>query len=431
MADVRSGGTYYFKTGEGGAGSPKALGWLLRLVIAAAIFALLAAAAGFLTVGSPTLTRSLSSVLLKPQVGATQWNGEDRITVAMFGLTQRTTEPARTDTLLIMDIDPSRHVIHMLSVPRDLWVDIPGHGYGKLAIAYEIGGPRLATYTLERDLGIPVDYFMALTFRGFIRVVNAMGGVEVDVPKELNDPLYPCLVGSAYCPIDIKKGWHHMSGYQALEFVRERHAFAQQDLARVQDQQAFAAAVKSTLLSPLTWPRYPGILDALKSSLITNFAWNDLPELSIQYLLASKNQLTHNYINQNDGLVQPSVSSDGQDILVPTTSTGIPDLVHKLFSDPILAQQHDTVAVLNGTDQSGLAADVEGTLHSLGFNAVSTGNAASANYQHTMVIVNTSAGGSTDYTARRLQRVLDAQLRQQGVPGQSAQLVVILGGDFP
>jgi hypothetical protein len=61
----------------------------------------------------------------------------------MLGLTQRTSEPARTDTLLLMNVDPSRHVIHMLSVPRDLWVGIPGYGYGKLAIPYEIGGPRL------------------------------------------------------------------------------------------------------------------------------------------------------------------------------------------------------------------------------------------------------------------------------------------------
>ena len=387
--------------------------------------------AGLLVISSPTLARSLSSVIFKPQAGAIQWNGEDRITVAMLGLTQRTTEPARTDTLLLMDIDPSHHVIHMLSVPRDLWVDIPGYGYGKLAIPYEIGGARLTAYTLERDLGIPIDYTMALTFRGFIRIVNAMGGVEVNVPRRLNDPLYPCLTGYAYCPIDIRKGPQHMSGYQALEFVRERHAFAQQDLARVQDQQAFSEAVKSTLLSPFTWPHNPAMLSALKSSLITNLPWNDLPELGIQYLLASKNQLTHNYIKMSNGLVQPAVSADGQDILEPTSSSGIPNLVHKLFSDPTIAPEHATIAVLNGTNQTGLAADVEGTLKGMGFNAVSAGNANNASYQRTRVIENTAVGGSADYTARRLQRILEAQLQQQAMPGQSARLVVIVGSDFP
>jgi anionic cell wall polymer biosynthesis LytR-Cps2A-Psr (LCP) family protein len=115
----------------------------------------LVAVAGLLIIESPTLTRSFSSVIFKPQVGAIQWNGADRITVAMLGLTQRTTEPARTDTLLLMDIDPSHHVIHMLSVPRDLWVDIPGYGYGKLAIPYEIGGARLTAIPSSVILEFP------------------------------------------------------------------------------------------------------------------------------------------------------------------------------------------------------------------------------------------------------------------------------------
>lgn len=410
--------------------TPGVIGCLTRLVVVCGLFVGLVVVAGLLVLGSPTLTRSLSSVIFKPQAGAIQWNGKDRITVAMLGLTQRTTEPARTDTLLLMDVDPSRHVIHMLSVPRDLWVNIPGYGYGKLAIPYEVGGARLTAYTLERDLGIPVDYTMALTFRGFIRILNAMGGVNVNVPRELKDPLYPCLTGNAYCPIDIKKGLQHMAGYQALEFVRERHAFAQQDLARVQDQQALALAVKSTLISPLTLPRYPGILTALKSSLITDLPWNDLPELGIQDLLASKNQLTHNYINISNGLVQPGVSADGQDILLPTTSTGIPALVHRLFSDPRLREEHASIEVLNGTARAGLASDVKATLRGMGFDAVSAGNANSARYRHTVVIENTPAGGTAGYTARRLQRVLHAQLRQQAIPNQSAHLVVILGSDF-
>src|SRR5947209_12453010 len=104
----------------------------------------------------PPVLEAFSAAVLKPQPGTIQWNGHDRITVVAMGLTQRTTEPARTDTLLVMDIDPAHHRINMLSVPRDLWEYIPGYGDGKLAIAYEVGGPQLAGYTLEKDLGIPV-----------------------------------------------------------------------------------------------------------------------------------------------------------------------------------------------------------------------------------------------------------------------------------
>ncbi|HLI50791.1 MAG TPA: LCP family protein, partial [Thermomicrobiaceae bacterium] len=300
-------------------------------------------------IASPPVLEGMSAMVLPPQPGAIAWNGHDRITVVAEGLTQRTTEPARTDTLLVMNIDPADHRIDMLSVPRDLWVNIPGYGYGKLAIAYEIGGPKLAAYTLESALGIPVDYSMALTFRGFIKIVNAMGGVTVDVPHELKDPLYPCLVGTAYCPIDIKAGVQHMNGRRALEFVRERHAFAQQDLARVQDQQAFSIAVKHQLLSPSTWPRLPGIISAVRNSLMTNMPLNDLPEVGAQMALPLTT-VNHDYINMNNGMVKPSWSSDGQSILVPTSPTVIPNLVHRLFSDPQIAQEHASVAVLNGTD---------------------------------------------------------------------------------
>ncbi|HZS95118.1 MAG TPA: LCP family protein, partial [Chloroflexota bacterium] len=342
-----------------------------------------------LLIASPPVLEGLSAAVLPPQPGAIPWNGRDRITVVAEGLTQRTTEPARTDTLLVMDIDPADHRINMLSVPRDLWVNIPGYGYGKLAIAYEIGGPKLAAYTLESTLGIPVDYSMALTFRGFIKIVNAMGGVTVNVPRELKDPTYPCLVGTAYCPIDIKAGVQHMNGYRALEFVRERHAFAQQDLARVQDQQAFSTAVKHQLLSPSTWPRIPSVISAVRDSLMTNLPLNALPEIGAQMALPISS-VNHDYINMSNGLVKPSWSADGQSILVPTSSTAIPNLVHRLFGDPEIAQQHASVDVLNGTTTVGLASDVGGTLSGLGFNVTSEGNADRFTYQQGEVIVNTS-----------------------------------------
>ncbi|HLJ66410.1 MAG TPA: LCP family protein [Chloroflexota bacterium] len=377
----------------------------------------------------PPVLEAMSSIILPPQPGMVPWNGHDRITVVAMGLTQRTTEPARTDTLLVMDIDPSTHHVSMLSVPRDLWVDIPGYGQGKLAIAYELGGPKLAAYTLERDLQIPVDYTMAMTFRGFIKLIDAMGGVDVNVPRELNDPTYPCLTGYAYCPIDIKSGEQHMDGATALEFVRERHAFVQQDLARVQDQQAFSDAVKRTIISPATWLRYPAILTAFKQSLMTNLPLNDLPEVGVQYMLGGRGQTSHSYININNGLVQTGWSNDGQSILVPTSPNAITNLTHHLFADPQLARENASVAVLNGSSTTGAASDAGSTLQGLGFRVVTAGNADRTDYARTEVIENLSAGAA-DYTARRLQRLLGATLVRQSIPSQTAQIVVVLGRDF-
>lgn len=380
----------------------------------------------------PPVLEALSAMIIKPAPGTVPWNGHDRITVVAMGLTQRTpSDPARTDTLLAMDIDPAHHRINMLSVPRDLWVSIPGYGQGKLAIAYEVGGPRLAAYTLERELGIPVDYTLALTFWGFTNIVNAMGGVTVDVPQELKDPTYPCLVGFSYCPIDIKPGTQHMDGATALEFVRERHAFAEQDLARVKDQQAFSDAAKRALLSPATWPRYPAILQALQGGLTTNLPLNDAPAIAAQYVLTGKSGVLHRYINIQNGMVKTDWSQDGQSILLPSDSTSIPNLVHSLFGDSTIAQQNASVAVLNGTTSAGAASDVENTLGGLGYHTVAAGNADSTGYSRTQVIVNTAVTGDVEYTARRLQRILNAQLVHRPVPGQSAQIVAIVGSDAP
>jgi LCP family protein required for cell wall assembly len=382
---------------------------------------------------SPTVLEAVSAMILKPQPGAIPWNGRDRITVVAMGLTQRTTEPARTDTLLAMDINPATHHINMLSVPRDLWVNVPGSSLSneKLADAYAIGGAKLAAYTLERDLGIPVDYTVAMTFRGFMHLIDAMDGVDINVPQELKDPTYPCLVGFDYCPIDIKPGLQHMTGATALEFVRERHAFAQQDLARVKDQQAFSDAVKRTLVSPATWPRYGAVLRALEGNVITNVPLNDFPEMGVQFLLARQNNVNHSYINIQNGMVTPDWSADGQSILRPTNSTVIPNLVHQLFSDPTLVSEHASVAVMNGSTTSGAAADVSSTLQGLGFNTVQTGNADASNYTQSQVIENTAVSGASDYTARRLQRILNATLVKKSLANQSARIEVIVGSDQP
>jgi hypothetical protein len=158
---------------------------------------------------------------------------------------------------------------------------------------------------------------------------------------------------------------------------------------------------------------------------------NDLPEVGAQFLLARGGNVNHQYINIENGMVRSDWSNDGQSILVPTDSTTIPNMVHSLFSDPNLAQENTSVAILNGSASSGAASDAQSTLQGLGFRTVSTGNANSAGYTRNQVIVNTAVSGSADYTARRLQRLFNADLVKEPIPGQSAQIEVVLGSEFP
>jgi len=396
---------------------------LLALVVA------VPAAAATVLLNNPAALQSLSARVLPVQPGARAWDGRSRVVVALFGLTQRTTEPARTDTILVLTLDPTRRQASLLSVPRDLWVDIPGYGYGKLAIAYEVGGPRLAVYTLQRELGIPVDYYAALTFGGFTRLVDALGSVTIDVPQELDDPWYPCLTTTAYCPIDIKPGVQHLDGATALEFVRERHAFAQQDLARVQDQQAFLAALRHQALTPSTLLRASSLLPLVRRELITDLPYNALPSLGLAYARAP--HVTHSYIDIASGLVQSGWSSDGQSILLPTMSDGIPALVRRLTHDPTLGRAGAGVTVWDGSGTTGLSAGVGTALRRDGFVVAGVGSTPHAGRTHTVVVRNTLVPGSVDDVTQALGRMLQAPVLAQPERGAHTPIVVLLGSDMP
>jgi len=384
---------------------------------------------GTVLVQDPAALEAVSAVVLPPQPHAQPWNGRDRLILALFGLTQRTTEPARTDTILILTLDPVQRRASLLSIPRDLWVDIPGYGPGKLAIAYAMGGPRLAVSTLQRDLGLPVEYYMAFTFRGFMRLIDALGGVTVDVPRELADPTYPCLTTTAYCPIAIKAGVQRLDGAHALEFVRERHAFAQQDLTRVRDQQAFLSAVRQQALAPGTVLRLPALLQVLRQDLRTDLPLNTLPSLALAYARVAAAQLTHAYIDLAGGLVQNAWSADGQAILLPTSPAGIPDLVRQLTHDPQWTRPGAAVTVWDGTGTPGLAAAVGATLHRAGLAVSAVGSTPHHGRTQTVVVRNTLVPAAPEDVAHVLRCLLHASIVTRPEYGAPTPLVVLLGAD--
>jgi LCP family protein required for cell wall assembly len=147
----------------------------------------------------------------------------------------------RSDTILVLHIPSNGLPAVLVSIPRDSYVDIPGFGMNKINAAYDFGGPKLLAKTVQNATGLEINHYMGIGFGGLVNVVNAVGGVRMCIPSNLNDPA---------SGLHLKKGCQNLDGAQALGFVRSRHLFATQDLQREQDQRVFIKALLTKVTSP-------------------------------------------------------------------------------------------------------------------------------------------------------------------------------------
>jgi LCP family protein required for cell wall assembly len=146
----------------------------------------------------------------------------------------------RSDTILILHIPVSGKPL-LISLPRDSYVHIPGYGWNKINAAFSFGGPRLLAETVQNNTGLHINHFVDIGFGGFVRVVNAVGGVRMCLDHRLRDHA---------SGLRLHQGCQVLNGGQALAYVRDRHNFATQDLQREQDQRIFLKALLSKLTSP-------------------------------------------------------------------------------------------------------------------------------------------------------------------------------------
>jgi LCP family protein required for cell wall assembly len=144
-----------------------------------------------------------------------------------------------SDSIMLLHMGSGRPVL--ISIPRDSYVDIPGHGYNKINAALAYGGASLLIRTVENVTGLKIDHYMGIGFGGLVSVVNTIGGVQICLKTAIND---------SYSGVHLSAGCHNLNGDQALSFVRDRHSFATEDLQRIQDQRAFLSALLKKATSP-------------------------------------------------------------------------------------------------------------------------------------------------------------------------------------
>ena len=191
-------------------------------------------------------------------------SADSRVNILVLGIDQREgmADPARTDTMLLFTLDRQARTAGMLSINRDLWVKIPGgQREGKINTAHFLGevehvpggGPALAMQTVQAALDMPVPYYIRLNFSAFERLIDLIGGIDINVEETIDDPAYPD-AGFGYDPFHIDAGWQHLDGRTALKYARTR-ATAGSDLDRVKRQQQVILAVRDKLLKEKQLPQ--------------------------------------------------------------------------------------------------------------------------------------------------------------------------------
>jgi LCP family protein required for cell wall assembly len=144
-----------------------------------------------------------------------------------------------SDSIMLLHLGGGRPVL--ISIPRDSYVNIPGHGSNKINAALAYGGASLLIQTVENVTGLKIDHYMGIGFGGLVAVVNKIGGVQICLKTAIHD---------SYSGVNLSAGCHDLNGTQALAFVRDRHSFATEDLQRIQDQRAFISALLKKATSP-------------------------------------------------------------------------------------------------------------------------------------------------------------------------------------
>jgi polyisoprenyl-teichoic acid--peptidoglycan teichoic acid transferase len=206
-----------------------------------------------------------------------EWVGNERVNVLLLGVDKRDGEKsARSDSILLASLDPVTKKAQLFSILRDSWVSIPGYRNNRINTAYELGGPELIAQTVEDLTGLPINYYVVTDFRGFEKVVDAVGGVDMYVEKNMDYTLYD---NGGYYDIHLKQGYQHLDGHKALQYVRFRHD-AMGDFTRTQRQRNFLKALGTKLKSGTGIWKLPDVLDAMSPYIKTNMSSSDMLRLA-------------------------------------------------------------------------------------------------------------------------------------------------------
>ncbi|HEY3058435.1 MAG TPA: LCP family protein [Chloroflexota bacterium] len=327
----------------------------------------------------------------------------------------RSGQVGRTDTLLLFVADRATPRVAMVSVPRDLWVSVPGHGEERINAAYELGGSQSAKQTVSNVLGQPVDRFVVIGLQGVRDVVDAVGGVDITVAQAIHDDAYPT-DDYGVITVDIPAGRQHMDGETALRYARTRHQDS--DFGRIARQQQVIGGVRNALLNPLSWPRIPAVVVAVSQSMKTDV--NPLDVIAIGAAVL-RDPGEPDRLVVDTSLVTPVIGEGGAFLLEPRPE--LRPTVARFLGGSTAAS---SIEVLNGAGVPGLARATADRLTQRGF---AIANVADADRPQTQTTIETrpEARRTADSVASTLGVPASRVSEVKTLPG--AEIRITLGAD--
>lgn len=393
--------------------------------------------------GALALNRNIDPSLLNSE-------GDGRINVLLLGKGGDTHQGGElTDSMTIASIDPFTNKASLLSIPRDLYVDVPGFWSMKINAAYatakfkaldegsgekeaEEAGVSTLEDTIEEYIGVPIHYYVMLDFFAFEDAVNAVGGVDVDVKTRLYDRnFYPTYI------LDLQPGTHELSGQEALFYVRSRYTSPRGDFDRAERQREVLLALKDKILSAGTFAnplRISNLLDSIGDNVHSSLSVDEMLALyDIVKEIPDADISSLSFVD--DTLLVTTSTVGSQSVVIPTAGINdfseIQAFVRQNMVDGFIADEAATVTVLNGSGKIGGASKVGGLLESYGYNVVKTEDAPTKDYLSTILV--DLSGDNKPYTKAYLEKrfgVVATDKLPSSIPAtNTSDFVIILGAN--
>lgn len=387
------------------------------------------------------------------------WDGSSRVTILLMGLDYDDTEARktpRTDTMMVVSMDPQTKTAGIMSIPRDTWVNIPGFDYAKINTAYFLGesyklpggGAGLAVQTVESFLGVPINYYAQVDFDAFTKFIDELGGVDINVPKTIKVSIIGGYVvhGSKGDfrreEKRLRPGVQNLDGATALAYARNRHTDGG-DFDRAFRQQQVVQAVRAKILNlnmlPTLISKAPALYSDLSSGIHTNLSLSQIVQLAM-YASQIPNKGIHYGLLGPDTALN-GTSPDGQAILIPlmekfravrdqtfATSGPMSASVVSADSAELVKQEQARVSVRNGSSTEGMAEKTGNYLLGQGLTIVEVGNENRTSSSYLIDI--TGKPNTVGYLANLLN-LPTTQIRSEAYnPNSPVDVIIVLGDDW-